>query len=406
MAIDRLTRAGLADPVTWCRTPDELSEGQAARLELADLTGHSRRRIVIDEWLAKLDRITARSVAWSFGQVLRRQQCQALLITANDDIAEDLNPDFHVKIDWSGAPSIEAPERNAARCTVLDELTYDHGTYADWAALKHLHYASGDPSTRHSIHVLRHPQLTYPAAVGILAWPDLHSQARNVATGNRYQVQSNPHAAKLLNQEVRRLARIVVAPDLRCSGVARRLITEIATRVPMRWLECSTQMGRFNRFLASAGMSMIDQASAPAEAILQDLAVQYSAPAHATLDPQTLEEWADGLSIRKRREWRRACWHTYHHFKLHRRTRGRIPKVVPGPADPRWADAFALAAARLIGRPTYWIMEIDHTRATCATVPPDSHTSGTTETRVPRMLGSTAGAADSAAPGSGSHHPP
>lgn len=328
---------------------------------MADLTSWQERTVIIDEFCNSLDRVTAKAVAWSAAQTIRRRKCQAIFICNQTDILEDLSPDYHVQTNWTAEPTVTEYAATAAQCSLIADLEYRPGTPRDWATLKQLHYAAGDPATRHSIHVLTHPDLDHPAGVAILSYPDLHSQGRNVYTDNRYQKTANVADAKLLNTEVKRLSRIVVAPELRNCGIARTLIDHIVATTPMRYLECSTQLGRFNPFLERCGFTNVPQPHADAEADLRDLATVYAAPSGVGMDPQELIDWSNNLSVRKRRQFRKAVWQTFHHYKLYRRTGGRRPAKVADAADPRWTAAFDLAAQRLEGRPSYWIRHCPNT---------------------------------------------
>jgi len=81
-----LGRVGLADAFTWARSYGELSVGQQARADLAMAIAHGPQVVVIDEWLANLDRMTARAVAWSTAKELRRSGMGALFVTAHVSI--------------------------------------------------------------------------------------------------------------------------------------------------------------------------------------------------------------------------------------------------------------------------------------------------------------------------------
>lgn len=99
-----LARAGLADARLWARTPDELSDGERARLAIAiamtRALHHARRRpttMILDEFASSVDRATARALCHSLrrwlhettasGRVLRVVAC-----TAHDDVLEWLTP--------------------------------------------------------------------------------------------------------------------------------------------------------------------------------------------------------------------------------------------------------------------------------------------------------------------------
>jgi ABC-type lipoprotein export system ATPase subunit len=354
-AARRLGPVGLADPITWAQHPTELSVGQHHRLALALAIYGPPGVLVLDEWLAPLDRLTARAVAWATTRALRRAGRGAILVTAHDDLLIDTAPDLHIRVNWQPEPEIEPIAAHHGCCSIIDELAYSLGTTADWQALASLHYAAGDPATYHSIHVARHPLITGPAAVAVLSWPDMHSAARNLATDDTYRVVGRPGELQRLNREVVKLSRLVVTPELRGVGVAGWLIHRIIEQTSARWVECVTAMGRHSGFLARIGMREIPQTPTAAEARLMDLAAALDMPPEAALDPGRLWGWATSLSVRQARSIRQAVWHVYHVCKLWRRTHRNAPKVIPGPNDPRWADAWDLASRRLTERPSYWV---------------------------------------------------
>lgn len=355
-AIKRLTEVGLSDPFTWCRTPSELSDGQRARLRLARMLCESSEGLIVDEFLATLDRITARSVAWSTQKALRRRGRGAIFVTSQDDLTDDIGPDVLINVGWNAEPTISFAETRSPCCSIDSELTYRRGDAGDWAKLKHLHYAAGDPATVHSYHVLEVVDRDEPATVAIISYPDLHSAARNIATDDAYRIGGSRERAQRLNREVLKLSRIVVTPELRGCGLATRLVAEIWDVLQCRYLECVTAMGPYSRWLEHAGFREIPQASANVEADLLDWATSVKLPAITSLDSNDLREFIDGLSVRQARTGRRLIWCYYHHFVIHRRTRSPRPKKIPGPADSHWDEAFDVVARRLHGRPSYWIM--------------------------------------------------
>lgn len=355
-AAGRLTAVGLSDAYTWARVPAELSVGQRCRWDLARLIWSGRPLIVIDEWLAHLDRVTARAVAWATGRALRANGMQALLLTAHHDIAPDLCPDLQVHMRYGDTPELSYGVGDAPACSLVSQVAYRAGDRRDWQRLKALHYAAGDPATTHSIHVIEHPEISGIAGVAVMSYPDLHSAARNVATSDAYSIAGSSQAAKRLNREVLKLSRLVITPEVRGCGMARLLVNAAVSECGARWVECVTAMGRYNSFLASCGFREIPQGLADVEAALMDWAVRANVPPQITLDPAALKHWLDSQSVRCRREGRRLLWLHYHHFVLHRRTRSRPPKKVPGQSEPGWSEAYDIAARRMYERPSYWIL--------------------------------------------------
>jgi len=355
-AAHRLGQVGLADAFTWTRNDLELSDGQRYRCALARALWSGAECVVADEFCNALDRPTARAIAWTLQKVARSQGIIVVAATSIDDLAGDLSPDVHLRSTWNHEPEIVWHGQVPTEPPLATEFTYERGTFKDWQALKHLHYAAGDPSTTHSIHVLRHPAIDHPAAVAILSYPDLHSSARNAFTRDEYNIGGSSQQAQRLNREVLKFSRIVVAPEFRCCSLTRRLIPLAIENTNARYYECVTAMGRYSPFLANLGFSEVPQAAAGIEAEVLDWAERSNLPADVLLDSSRVADFVDGLSVRGRREARRLVWRFYHHFVLHRRTRRGRPKQIPGPNDERWPEAFEVFASRCYERPAYFIL--------------------------------------------------
>lgn len=355
-AAERLARVGLADAFSWCRCPVELSTGQRARFDLAWQLHQGPNYIVIDEFLNHLDRLTARSVAWSAVRELRRLGIGAVLITSIDDVAESVQPDLHIRVGWKPEPTLIWEHSIKNECPLISEFNYERGNIGDWKQLKHLHYAAGDPSTIHSIHVLRHKEIEHPAAVAILSYPDLHSAARNIATHDEYAIRGQRMNAQRLNKEVLKITRIVVAPEVRACGLTKILIPELIASTNARYYECVTAMGRYSRFLAALGFFEVPAATEGIEAEVLDWAARENVPVDVLLHSDKLPEWIDRQTVRKKRFARKIIWNYYHQFVLHRRTRRAKPKVIPSQNDEGWDEAYALVARRCHERPSYWLL--------------------------------------------------
>lgn len=355
-AVQLLARVGLADAFSWARKPGELSTGQRARFEIARAIAGPSEGIIIDEFCNQLDRTTAKSVAWSATKAIRHAGKSAILVTSIDDVAEYCQVELEIRLNWEPEPMIIYRGEIVRDCPLLDELTYERGDIADWRALKHLHYAAGDPSTIHSIHTLRHPDLDHPAAVAILSYPDLHSAARNLATNKEYAIRGDSAQAQRVNREVLKFTRIVVAPELRSCGLTKLLLPQAVAATNARFYECVTAMGKYSRFLQAIGFREVPSETGGIEAEVLDWANRVKVPDDVLLHHDELGAWIDRLTVRKKREARRLVWHYFHQFVLHRRTRRAKPKQIPGPNDQRWAEAYALVARRCRERPSYWIL--------------------------------------------------
>ena len=109
-----LSGCGLSEARLLLRTPTELSEGQRYRFRLAFALATGAKWIVADEFTATLDRPLAKVVAFNLRKLASRSGTGVLAATTHDDIADDLNPELHVKC-RDGA--IEVERRNVKKKT-------------------------------------------------------------------------------------------------------------------------------------------------------------------------------------------------------------------------------------------------------------------------------------------------
>ena len=121
-AMNLLGSVGLGEAWSYLRTPGELSDGQRFRLRLAlalEDAGCERAEgggqkaeeeaaggpavLVVDEFTAPLDRVTAAVVAHSLQKIVRRSagRLAAVVATGHDDVERPLRPDRVVRCDYA-----------------------------------------------------------------------------------------------------------------------------------------------------------------------------------------------------------------------------------------------------------------------------------------------------------------
>jgi len=179
------------------------------------------------------------------------------------------------------------------RCTLLDDVRVERGTREDWDRLAPLHYRSHHAGAVSDIFRMVYERggrecdrgLT-PAArkaaaregvrqcssrprkravaskrretlVGVIVYSrsPLSLAARNRATGGRYRVGRNLAVGRLVNEELRIVSRVVIAPNWRGLGLASRLVAETLPRVGTPYVEALAAMGRVHPFFEQAGMT-------------------------------------------------------------------------------------------------------------------------------------------------------
>lgn len=95
-AIRILSAAGINDAYLYARTPSQLSDGQRYRFRLAKAIETGADVWVADEFLAVLDRVAAKVIAFSVQKVARAAGATVVVATTHGDMVDDLAPDVYV----------------------------------------------------------------------------------------------------------------------------------------------------------------------------------------------------------------------------------------------------------------------------------------------------------------------
>ena len=95
-ALTYLSIAGLNYSYLFVRKPQELSDGQRYRFKLAKLIESGAKVWVADEFLAVLDRTTAKVIAFNLQKVARKVGATLMVATTHTDMVDDLAPNLYV----------------------------------------------------------------------------------------------------------------------------------------------------------------------------------------------------------------------------------------------------------------------------------------------------------------------
>lgn len=109
-ALTFLSIAGLNDAYLFIRKPAELSDGQRYRFRLAKLIESGSQVWIADEFLAVLDRTTAKVIAFNLQKVARNVGATVLVATTHDDMVKDLAPTVTIDKRFREKIDITAPE--------------------------------------------------------------------------------------------------------------------------------------------------------------------------------------------------------------------------------------------------------------------------------------------------------
>ena len=110
VAVEVLNAVGLSDAIFYRARFDELSTGQKERAKLASLLAERPNLLVIDEFTAHLDRLTAQRVARKLGRLVRAAGITAIISTNRPEVLEALAPDKIVLVGYGTATMVEPEE--------------------------------------------------------------------------------------------------------------------------------------------------------------------------------------------------------------------------------------------------------------------------------------------------------
>lgn len=95
-ALSLLSIAGLNDAYLFIRSPQELSDGQRYRFRLAKIIESGAKVWTADEFLAVLDRTTAKVIAFNLQKTARKLGVTLIVATTHTDMVEDLAPNLFI----------------------------------------------------------------------------------------------------------------------------------------------------------------------------------------------------------------------------------------------------------------------------------------------------------------------
>lgn len=96
-ALNLLSIAGLNDAYLFVRKPQELSDGQRYRFKLAKIIESGAKVWVADEFLAVLDRTTAKVIAFNLQKIARKLGATLMVATTHTDMVADLAPNLYIE---------------------------------------------------------------------------------------------------------------------------------------------------------------------------------------------------------------------------------------------------------------------------------------------------------------------
>lgn len=109
--VDLLSSVGLSSVPVWLHKPNELSNGEMARLDICWILANAKKNsvIFIDEFTSVVNRDCAKSLSFALQRYIRKHNLKIIIASCHFDIIDWLNPDwvFNLNKQNNGESEIE-----------------------------------------------------------------------------------------------------------------------------------------------------------------------------------------------------------------------------------------------------------------------------------------------------------
>ncbi len=261
-AIEILSLCGLNDAFLFLRKYKELSEGQKYRYKLAKLMDDKDGTVwIVDEFCATLDRVMARIIAYLIQKVARKCGKTVIVGTTHRDVVEDFQPDITVEKGFERDVKVTRNEFTSKSCSIYKNVCIKRGSVEDYDRLSRFHYRSKCEESESLWLKDCYKLLFDDELIGVIVYSRsyLNLKPRNMVFGDRYVfTPGDLHRARLINEEIARISRVVIHPKFRGIGLGAFLVRETMSKVDAKVVEVLAVMAKYNPFFEKAGMIRVD----------------------------------------------------------------------------------------------------------------------------------------------------
>jgi len=256
--LELLSRVGLNDAFLFVRRYDQLSDGQKYRYRLAKLIESGAQWWVMDEFCSTLDRDTAKIVVFNVQKLARQLGKAVLAATTHTDLLEDLKPSVHIHKRFGKEIYVNYyPNEPAKECSLPNQIQVEEGTKSDYKLLAGFHYRSHHVgAVRKIFRAVRDDEI---CGIIVYTYP-------GIGIAGRRKVLPKMGISEL-NQKLSNIMRVVVHPKYRTIGLGQKLVRETLQLAGTPYVETTAVMARYNPFFERAGLTKIQEATPPKQAI-------------------------------------------------------------------------------------------------------------------------------------------
>jgi len=197
-----------------------------------------------------------------FQKVARKLGKTVIVASAHDDLVEDFQPDIVVKKGFEGNVAVVRNEVKAKQCSICENVRIEKGSIEDYEKLKRFHYRSKNEKDKASLRIKDCYRLLYgDSLIGVIVYSHsyLNLKPRNMVFGERYvYTPGDLYKARLINEEIARISRVIIHPKFRGIGLGEYLVKETLPKVNAKVVEVLAVMAKYNPFFEKAGMIRVN----------------------------------------------------------------------------------------------------------------------------------------------------
>lgn len=256
--LKKLNLAGLGDAFLYLRKYSQLSDGQKYRYAIAKFLDTDKDIWILDEFCAKLDRVTAKIVSYNIQKIARRLNKCVICATTHDDLFDALKPSLIIRKGYESDVSSERRELSEYSEKVDEiykDIKVEIGDKHDYEKLKRFHYRQSKLGAVKNIY-----KMTFNnEVIGVIAicYPHLALKGRNIYTNKKY-AKMTTEICKEINNQFECISRIILHPKFRGLGLAYYMLKEYFKLSDCPYIETVAVMANYTPFFEKAGMTKIE----------------------------------------------------------------------------------------------------------------------------------------------------
>jgi N-acetylglutamate synthase-like GNAT family acetyltransferase len=185
-----------------------------------------------------------------------------VVASAHEDLLDDFQPDITVRKGFEGEVTVDRRDFELKPCSLLGAMCLEEGGFEDYEKLKRFHYRSTNEKEKNRLRMRNCFKLVYGnSLIGVIVYSNsyLNLKPRNMVFGERYLfTPGDLHRARLINDEIARISRVIIHPKFRGVGLGEFLVEQTLPLANAKVVEVLAVMAKYNPFFERAGMVKVD----------------------------------------------------------------------------------------------------------------------------------------------------